>query len=252
MLDQRMVALLMGMLLVLLIPATQSPVAGQEKQKELTKAAIFDVERRLSELGYWTGPVDGVLDSASRQALIAFQKVEGLRRTGRLGQIEVIALRSAERPLPQDGAPAHIEVDLGRQVLFYVDDTGTVVRILPVSTGHGKPYNENGQKGVARTPEGRFRVYQKINGWRKAPLGLLYYPSYIIKGYAIHGSPSVPTLPASHGCIRIPMFAAAEFSKLATIGTVVTVYSKPHLDLKDSVTNEPLAVSRGNDKEQSQ
>src|SRR4030095_1326877 len=34
-------------------------------------------EQRLWELGYWAGPIDGKLDSASRQALVAFQKVEG-------------------------------------------------------------------------------------------------------------------------------------------------------------------------------
>ena len=97
-----------------------------------------------------------------------------------------------------------------------------------MSTGHGRPYHE---RGVARTPVGTFRVYQKINGWRKSALGLLYYPSYIVKGYAIHGSPSVPVFPASHGSIRIPVFAAVEFSKLATMGMSVVVYHRPQVSL---------------------
>jgi N-acetylmuramoyl-L-alanine amidase len=209
----------------------QSSAAGQKKQPQPTKEAVFEAEQRLSDLGYWTGPVDGTLDSASQHAVIAFQKVERRERTGRLTNDELIALRAAERPGPREGAFAHVEIDLERQVLFYVDETGQVTKILPVSTGHGRPYNDNGQKGVARTPSGSFRVYKKINGWRRSTLGLLYYPSYFFKGYAIHGSPSVPAFPASHGCIRIPMFAAAEFSKLATMEMVVIVYDKTQVSL---------------------
>ena len=54
----------------------------------------------------------------------------------------------------------------------------------------------------------------------------MYYSNYISGGVAIHGYPSVPIQPASHGCIRIPMFAAREMSKLLPIGTIVLVYDK--------------------------
>jgi lipoprotein-anchoring transpeptidase ErfK/SrfK len=55
-------------------------------------------------------------------------------------------------------------------------------------------------------------------------MGLLYYPNYIYGGVAIHGSPSVPATPASHGCIRIPIFAAKEFFDMATLGMPVLIY----------------------------
>lgn len=55
-------------------------------------------------------------------------------------------------------------------------------------------------------------------------LGLLYYPSYILNGIAIHGSPSIPARPASHGCIRVPMFAAKELSSLLPVGMEVVIY----------------------------
>lgn len=223
----RLARFIVRLLVVLLMPAVLAQAAGQKKQIEPTKDEILEAEKSLSDLGYWTGSVDGVMDPASRQALIAFQKVEGRKRTGRLTSEDLIALSTAERPTPRETGAPHFEIDLARQVLFYVDETEKVVKILPVSTGNGRAYNENGQKGVARTPTGTFSVYQKINGWRRAPLGLLYYPSYIVKGYAIHGSPSVPAFPASHGCIRIPMFAAVEISKIATIGMVVIVYNSP-------------------------
>ena len=52
---------------------------------------------------------------------------------------------------------------------------------------------------------------------------MLYYPIYINRGVAIHGSASVPRRPASHGCIRIPMSAAKEMFDVTPIGTVVIV-----------------------------
>jgi len=54
----------------------------------------------------------------------------------------------------------------------------------------------------------------------------MYYSNYISGGVAIHGFRTVPIQPESHGCIRIPMFAAREVSKLMPIGTIVLVYDK--------------------------
>jgi lipoprotein-anchoring transpeptidase ErfK/SrfK len=53
---------------------------------------------------------------------------------------------------------------------------------------------------------------------------LMYYPVYFVGGVAVHGSPSVPRRPASHGCIRIPMYAAKAFYGTTPIGTVVLVH----------------------------
>jgi peptidoglycan hydrolase-like protein with peptidoglycan-binding domain len=185
---------------------------------------ILAAERLLSELGYWTGPVDGTLDSGSRHALIAFQKVEGRKRTGKLTRAELQALLSAQRPLPKYSGYAHVEIDLNRQVLFIVDATGTVAHILPVCTGNEKTYIDHGEIHRAHTPRGTFRVLRKIAGWRLSSLGLLYYPNYIHNGIAIHGSPAMAVYPASHGCIRIPMFASKKLSELIPVGTEVIVY----------------------------
>jgi lipoprotein-anchoring transpeptidase ErfK/SrfK len=117
-----------------------------------------------------------------------------------------------------------IEVDLSRQVLSVIDASGNVTKILPISSGSGKWYVSEGERRRAITPKGRFRAYRKISGWRKSPLGLMYYPVYIVGGIAIHGSPSVPRRPASHGCIRIPMYAAKAFFDATPIGTPVVVH----------------------------
>jgi len=210
-------------LLFLLTPLDQA--SGQKlSHPHVRLPEIIEAEQRLADLGYWTGPVDGVFDAASKQALIAFQKIEGRKRTGVLTVAELEALRSASRPAPRDNSYGHIEVDLNRQVLLVVDAEGKVTRVLPVCTGNEQFYIEDGHRNRAHTPRGSFTVTRKINGWRRSKLGLLYYPSYIINGIAIHGSPTIMTYPASHGCIRIPMFAAKELSEMAPVGTVVVVY----------------------------
>ena len=184
----------------------------------------IEAEQRLWDLGYWAGPIDGKFDSDSRHALIAFQKVERRARTGKLTLEELNALRAATRPQPRYARYPHVEIDLARQVLFLIDETGEVARILPVSTGNLALYMDHGEIHRARTPTGTFKVQRKVNGWRLSSLGLMYYPNYIVNGIAIHGSFSIPARPASHGCIRIPMFAAKELSSLLPIGIEVLIY----------------------------
>ncbi len=205
-----------------------TPQKKNRQQRAPNRVEAKEAERRLKEMGYWTGPVDGAIDGATRVALIAFQKMEGRKITGRLTRAEIEAIRDAASPQARELGYnyKHVEVDLDRQVLLLVNDEGAVVRILPVSTGSGKRYNEKGNRGLAYTPRGRFRVYGKAFGWKRSPLGLLYYPNYISGGVAIHGNPDVPSSPQSHGCIRIPMFASRDMSKMLPVGTIVLVYDQ--------------------------
>jgi hypothetical protein len=191
----------------------------------LTKADVRLAEQRLTDLGYWAGPVDGVWDGASRQALVAFQKVQGAKPTGRLTRAELNALSVATAPVPRFTPGPHVEVDIGLQVLFLVDAEGKVGNVLPISSGTGKRFKEPGYPATeAVTPCARLEVYQKLAGWRKSPLGVMFNPLFIVGGIAIHGSPDVPPYPASHGCIRIPMFASHRLPKMVEVGTPVYVY----------------------------
>ena len=49
--------------------------------------------------------------------------------------------------------------------------------------------------------------------------------SYFIGGYAIHGYASVPTFPASHGCVRVPVPNARSIYDWLRIGDRVDVYN---------------------------
>jgi len=212
-----------------------SPVKkSKQPARTLSASEISEVRKLLDQLGYWVDLDAKRNDASLRHALIAFQKIEGRKRTGVLTREELEALRVTQRPRTLETGYPHIEVDLHRQVLFVVDVAGVPLRVLPISSGSGEFFTEGGETRQAITPTGRFKVNRKIEGWRKSPLGSLYYPNYFYYGVAIHGNPSVPARPASHGCIRIPMFAAREFSEIATIDMVVIVYDSDPLAEADA------------------
>ena len=215
----------MKILLTICLLVISQPLLASAQGKRyasVTRAETREAERRLNDLGYWTGAVDGLFDPATRSALIAFQKWAGRPVTRRLTLEELEAIRNSGAPTARDAGYEHVEVDIDRQVMMLIDEQGAV-KVLPVSTGSGKPFTHEGQMSIAYTPRGRFVVYDKILGWDE---GSMYYSNYISGGIAIHGYLSVPVQPASHGCIRIPMFAARQVSKLLPVGTIVLVYDK--------------------------
>ena len=182
------------------------------------------LEERLASMHYDTGKIDGTFDAMTGFAVMAFQKVEGLERTGRATKdvVDRLATASAPAAMMPSGGANRVEVDLKRQVLFLYKD-GALHRVLPVSTGNGKRYCVDGQCATAVTPGGSFKVTRKINGLRVSRLGSLYNPLYFNGGIAIHGAPSVPGFPASHGCVRIPMAVSKWFHDTVSVGTPVYV-----------------------------
>ncbi len=184
------------------------------------------VEARLEELRFDVGTVDGVFDDNTTFAVQAFQKVAGLSRDGRVSSAVLERLLAAQPspPLVPGGGRTRVEIDLPRQVLFLYEND-TLSRILPVSSGTGERFCSGGDCGVAVTPPGAFRVDYWDPGWRESRLGRLYNPVYFFprEGIAIHGYQEVPTEPASHGCVRIPMSAAEWFPEKVPKGTPVYV-----------------------------
>jgi lipoprotein-anchoring transpeptidase ErfK/SrfK len=67
---------------------------------------------------------------------------------------------------------------------------------------------------------GTYRFYLQTPGTNSKGM---VHSSYFIRGYAIHGYASVPTYPASHGCLRVPIPNAASIFNWIDIGD--TIYS---------------------------
>ena len=168
------------------------------------------LERRLAHLRYALRGVDTYFSYDTVDAVLAFQKVHGLTRTGRVSPTFWRRLQVAQVPFARyRGGGDHVEVDKSRQVLFEVE-RGRVVRVVHVSTG-----------ATGNTPVGRWHFYSKVPGF--LPSGM-FYSSFFVGAFAIHGYPSVPPYPASHGCVRIPMWIAPSVFASNSYGEPVFIY----------------------------
>ena len=183
------------------------------------------LQRRLHELAFDPGPVDGQFGTKTAQAVWAWQALAGVPRDGVVTRplYDLIMAGPAPGMLRPDAGPTHTEVDLDKQVLLLFE-RGRLELVTHVSTGTGERYCEEGRCGVAVTPPGSYRYFRRVDGWRRAPLGELYNPIYFNGGIAVHGAPSVPAEPASHGCVRIPMHVAERFPALVADGERVVVF----------------------------
>jgi len=202
-----------------------SPTASPTPEKP---AFVYDVaaaQRKLTELRYYVGVIDGARGPALRSAVMAFQKVQGLGADGTIGPVTLAALKTPRTPVLRGAAPAdRVEIDLTKQVL-YVVKRGVLSRIMPVSSGNGATYlQKDGGKAKALTPTGYYRIQRRIVGERVADLGTLYDPQYFYRGWAIHGSNSVPARPASHGCVRVTRTDAKYLLNALKIGMSVYLY----------------------------
>jgi L,D-transpeptidase catalytic domain/Putative peptidoglycan binding domain len=181
-----------------------------------TSPAVAELARRLSALHYAVPSLSSTFGDDFVQSVYAFQKVQGLERTGAVNAAFWTHLENPRVPQPRFREPAsHLEIDKTHQVLYVVRG-GKIALISPVSTA-----------GIAGyyTPEGRFAIYRKVVGYDPSPLGVLLNPMYFYGGYAIHGNPSVPPYPASHGCIRVPNFVIYRLFGSEPYGETVYVYS---------------------------
>lgn len=176
--------------------------------------AVRGLQRRLSRLGYVVGR-SGVYDARTARAVLAFRKVTGMARTTS-ASVEVmrrLARGAGAFKIRRPTHGRHIEADLTRQVIALISG-GKVRRIYPTSSG------------TSSTPTvlGSFRVYRKTPGINS--LGMVD-SAYFIRGYATHGYSSVPTYPASHGCLRVPVPDARSLFNWIALGTPVDVYYGP-------------------------
>ncbi len=196
-------------------------LAGGELIRGDRGSMVLHLQIRLTEEGFYRGPLDGVYGVETAQAVMAFHKYLGLERTFEWTQDDWRYLATFEPPPPSE--EDRVEVDLDRQVMVLYRDGE--VAIFPVSSANGRLYR--GRSGAlvrARTPEGTFSFYRHIDGMRRSYLGALWRPWYFHGGYAIHGSPSVPAHPASHGCIRVPMWEADWLAERLELGMTVVIY----------------------------
>jgi peptidoglycan hydrolase-like protein with peptidoglycan-binding domain len=186
---------------------------------------VFAYERRLKQLHFDPGPVDGVYSPDTQYAVTAVEKLLGLPRDGVIGPLVELGLEHfSYRPAMPKAEGDRVEINLDTQVLT-VYQAWQPILITTASTGSGE-YFCGGTDGCqyAITPTGHFHLQNLHSGWDKGKLGRMWNPYYFNGGIAVHGLPSVPGYPASHGCVRIPMDIANYFPTLVTKGESVYVF----------------------------
>jgi len=173
--------------------------------------SVRALQSRLARLGYVVGR-RGSFDARTGRAVLAFRKVTGMARTTSASSQVMRRIASGggrfRIRFPSHGR--HMEADISRQVLVLVEG-GKVRRIYPTSSG----------KASTPTVLGSFRVYSKTYGTNSKGM---VHAAYFIRGYATHGFASVPTYPASHGCLRVPLGDALSLFRWIRIGTPIDVY----------------------------
>ena len=180
---------------------------------ELTLSAsqALWVEQKLSDLTYRPGTIDGVFDTKTRGAIIAFQKWEGLTRNGEVSATVLNRLAAAAKPKPTHSGS---NLDRGQQ-----DQTGAALL-----QGRGAPVDHPGLHRQRQCGH-RHAVGTKKVTRKTTETSPRYHPLYISTTLlAIHGYPNVPTYPASHGCVRTLYWDQDAMWPLAAVGTPVYVY----------------------------
>ena len=175
---------------------------------------VLALRTRLAQLHVHVPAPSTRFDSDLADSVVAFQKGRGLERTGTVDAATWRALSQEVVPSPRYRGPGtHLEVSKSRQILMLVHD-GETAWYLPVSSGAG---------GI--TPVGNFSVLWKAPSTTTWLGSAILYRTMTIHGnVAIHGYPSVPTYPASHGCVRIPIWVADWLYEQTPVGEKVYVY----------------------------
>jgi hypothetical protein len=175
-------------------------------------ASVRLLQRALSRLGYVVGR-RGLYDARTARAVHAFRKMTGLARTftADASVFRKLAAGAGRFKVRYPEHGRHVEGDLSHQVLALIGSSGKVERLYPLSSG----------KPSTPTVLGHFRVYLKTPGTNSEGM---VDSNYFIRGYAIHGYAEVPSYPASHGCLRVPVPDAASIYRWVRIGTPVDVY----------------------------
>jgi hypothetical protein len=170
------------------------------------------IQGRLALLHFYV-PQTGVYDNGTGLAVDAYHRLLGWGVSQNLGPATVTALLNQVGTFPvrypSDGK--HVEGNLGKQLLALIRG-GRVLTIYPISSG----------KPSTPTVLGRgFKVYSRVPGY--LPDGM-YFSSFFIGGYAIHGYDPAPDYPASHGCMRVPIVDAISIYRWLNYGDIVDVY----------------------------
>jgi N-acetylmuramoyl-L-alanine amidase len=212
-----------GFTLKVVLPAAAGLAGRSLQTKVVVRAKLLSagssglyVKGMLTALKRLRFRVPGVgtrFTSQVKDSVMAFQKAYRLPRTYVFNTACWRKIDGARQIRPRYASPAtHIEVDKGRQILMIVK-AGKPWGIICVSTG-----------ATGNTPEGRFSIQTKHPSTSSGFGGTLVRTMGFKGNFAIHGWMDVPPYPASHGCVREPIWVCYWTYDNSWVGERVYVY----------------------------
>lgn len=182
-------------------------VRGRTLRRGSKGRDVSALMKRLRKLGFLIPGKGRRYTFAMSEVAMAFHKAYGMRRSYVWGQRSWKRIsRLSHGPRPRYGGKnTHVEVYKGRQVMMIVRN-GKPISIIHVSTGR-----------TGNTPIGNFRIISLL------PNYLPYFEGFL-GNFGLHGYHTVPPYPASHGCVREPIWAARFTWRHTGIGTPVHIY----------------------------
>jgi peptidoglycan hydrolase-like protein with peptidoglycan-binding domain len=244
-----------------------TPAPTTEYTKKLQKGSKGEsvklLQAKLFELGYYMDEITGTYTSETKEAVIAFQQINGIQADGITGEKtwnmvfnnqETLEAGATPRPTPvPTPVPYAITIDVTNQVVtaYGLDENNQYTKIVRQMICSSGTYETPSSIGSWKLGSGRsrFPLFPKFNVY-------VQYWTPIANGMGFHSviyntkntmDLSVSTYShlgrrASHGCIRLQVADAKWIYENAGKGTVVTVTNKIPSDpeLTQSLKPAPL------------
>lgn len=222
-----------------IIVAALAVLAGplQPTQAHAYSSSVAEAQRIMTRFGIPAGPVDGASGPQTSRGLCVFRYLTGLPVSrSSLDSATLSKLRDYDnrygslQQIPasrRDGQRTYLVAHETCQAMVYVEYSSArggsyYKRVMPISTGitsHNTPNGNYWLGGTAKgwwcstlypqtcsdnkDTDGRFG-YLRNHAGRPAGWGNMYnFRTFKSGGWGVHGSKSVPTYPASHGCVRV-------------------------------------------------
>lgn len=219
---RRLVLVLVSLFVIFGAAAVPTP------SEAATSSQIAEAQRILTKFAIPTGPVDGIWGPQTAQGMCTFRQISGLTPSrGGLTDTDLAKLRSYNSwysrlgsiPAPaRNGRSTYLLANETCQTMVYARG-GVYVKVFRISTGKAGYNSPNGNYWLGATypgwscstlfPESCYLHSAGANAWyntkgvKYSKYGNMYNKRSFSGSYMLHGSGSVPTYPASHGCIRV-------------------------------------------------
>ena len=229
---------------------TLSPVAGATMKKDATGDAVGVLQQQLKDLGYYTGEITRTYDTATKKAVIAFQKKNGITADGLAGASTQQALASGEA-LSVDATPTPKPTPTPTPAPTYAvpgasvrrDDTGEDVKTIQKRLKELGYYKSriDGQFGYLSVQA--LKAFQQANGLEadgvagKGTYAVLFSENALQSGATPSPTPELTPVPGMEEN-GIPSEASYETLRQGTMSADVAMMQQKLIDL-GYLTGEP-------------